>query len=82
MKTRILLLSLFASTAYAGEPEAPNVHYKAVTEIDMVQVDLQAPMVKPEVTAIGESARPIFNPMIRLREDFKAEMRESVLEVQ
>ncbi len=82
MKYAILALTLISSTALAGDENEPDVRYKAITEIDMGELDLKAPIVTPELQAIGESARPVFAPMIQLRKDFAVEMRESVSQLQ
>jgi hypothetical protein len=39
-------------------------------------------MAGPENTAILEVRRPVFTPMIRLREHFQLEMRETLNQVQ
>ena len=82
MKYAAFILMAVSSTALAGDEETPNVKYQAVTEIDMVDVNLQADMVKPSIAEIGEAKRPRFAPMIQLREHFHKEMRESLSTIQ
>ena len=76
------LVSLLAP-AFAAEPDAPttaasNVRYQAVTELTFEELDLKAKLMRPENVLVLERRRATFNPLIRLRADFDAEMRQSV----
>lgn len=82
MKYLFFALALGATSAQAQDTESPDITYKAVTTIDMGEVGLKADMVTPELKAVAETRRPIFAPMIRLREDFKVESKESILQMQ
>ncbi len=92
MSRRLLLLApLFVLLASPGmaqtedddtaPPEGRRKVYRAVTEIDMEEIDLEAAMVKPTGVLSLERVRARFNPMINLRADFNREMDGSVDEV-
>ena len=82
MKYLVLALAFTATAANAQEAQDPDVTYKAVTTIEMGSVDLTAGTIAPELKALNEARRPVFNPMITLREDFKAESKESLSQIQ
>ena len=82
MKRIILVLGLAATTAQAQDSTEQDISYKAVTTIDMVDVGLKGDLITPELTAVAETRRPVFAPMIKLREDFKKESKESLLQIQ
>lgn len=58
-----------------------KVKYKERTEIDFEQVDVSGELVKPEGTLLIDRKRASFNPLIRLRQDWNNEMKDSVDEV-
>ena len=82
MKYLVLALAIGATTANAQESDEPSVAYKAITTIDMGSVDLKAGLIAPEIKALNEVRRPVFAPIIVLRQDFKAESKESISQVQ
>jgi hypothetical protein len=57
------------------------VKYKERTEIDFEDVDVNGELVKPAGALLIDRKRASFNPLIRLREDFNDEMKQSVDEV-
>ena len=76
----ILCISLMSSaTAFAQDDN--NVRYKDRTEIDFESLDVTGEMVKPQGALFSERKRASFNPLIKLRTDFKPEMSQSVNDV-
>jgi len=72
----LLLLTL------AQETEEPKVKYKKETIIDFEGLELEGELVRPQGNLILERKRANFNPLIRLRQDFNSEMKESAKEIQ
>jgi hypothetical protein len=86
--TRLAIVAALAalglsSLAYAQEydEEGREVRYKARTEIDFEEVDVTGELVKPQGQLLLERKKASFNPLIRFREDFNEEMRQSIDEV-
>ena len=82
--TRILALltALTAVSAPALAQDAePAVKYKERTEIDFESVDVTGELVKPEGQLLLSRKKANFNPLIRLREHWNEEMKQSVDEV-
>lgn len=81
--TRLLVLSALsasmASTAFAQDEG--QVKYRERTEIDFEGVDVSGELVKPAGGLILDRKKAEFNPLIRLREDFNPEMKQSIDEV-
>ncbi len=78
-----LLGLLFAAPALAqDEVEGREVRYQERTEIDFESVDVSAELQKPEGQLLLERKKASFNPLIRFREDFNLEMKQSIDEVQ
>ena len=77
-----LLLS-FSTAAFAQEEDESGrqVKYKERTEIDFEGVDVQGELVKPAGQLLMDAKKIQFNPLIRLRENFDVEMKQSVDEV-
>ena len=82
--TRILAL-LTALTAVSApalaQDSEPAVKYKERTEIDFESVDVTGELVKPEGQLLLSRKKANFNPLIRLREHWNEEMKQSVDEV-
>lgn len=85
-----LLLVAAVSAAFTGsaladdEDENPGdrkVTYKQKTEIDFEGLDVAGELVKPQSALVLDRKKASFNPLIKLREDFNAEMEQSVDEV-
>ena len=76
MKLLLTLLTL------AQEVEEPKVIYKKKTEIDFEALELEGELVKPQGNLILERKRANFNPLIRLKQDFNAEIKQSVGDIQ
>ena len=52
------------------------------TEIDFDSVDVNGELIKPVGALLIERKRAQFNPLIKLRQDFKPEMKRSIKQVQ
>jgi hypothetical protein len=80
-----VLAALSPVVAAAPDPAAatdtPNVRYQAVTELIYDEVDLRGGLQRPANQLVLERRRASFNPLVRLRTDFHAEMAESVQQV-
>jgi hypothetical protein len=78
----VLLLS-FSTSAFAQEEDESGrqVKYKERTEIDFEGVDVSGELIKPEGALLMDVKRNQFNPLIRLRENFALEMKQSIDEV-
>ena len=82
----LVLLPLLSTAAMAQDEETDpdsgrQVKYKARTEIDFEGVDVSGELVKPQGQLLLDRKKANFNPLIRLREDFNEEMRQSIDEV-
>jgi hypothetical protein len=73
-----------AAPAFAQEDDAAEgraIKYKEREEIDFEGVDVQGELVKPAGQLLMDAKKIQFNPLIRLRENFDVEMKQSVDEV-
>ena len=75
------LLFALPASAQDSEESGRSVKYKERTEIDFEDVDVNGELVKPAGALLIDRKRASFNPLIRLREDFNDEMKQSVDEV-
>lgn len=73
-------LTLLSSAAYAQDSDR-QVRYKDRTVIDFDGVDVSGELVKPAGSLVAERVRARFNPLIRFRENFNEEMKQSIDEV-
>ena len=73
-----LLAPVFAAESDAPATAASNVRYQAVTDITFEDIEIEGKIQRPENVLVLERRRATFNPLIRLRADFDAEMRQSV----
>jgi hypothetical protein len=86
-RTLLALLATLAVSAPAfaqDEVDAETgrkIKYKERTEIDFEGVDVQGELVKPSGALLMDVKRSQFNPLIRFRENFDKEMKESLDEV-
>ena len=80
MKTILFIFALlFPVTAHAqDEEESRKVIYKQRTEIDFDSVDVNGELIKPAGALLIDRKRAKFNPLIRLRTDWKDEMKKSI----
>jgi hypothetical protein len=86
--TRLLLAGAvtgaFAGAALAQDEEGAEgrkVTYKQKTEIDFEGLDVSGELVKPSSALVLDRKKASFNPLIKLRADFNAEMEQSIDEV-
>lgn len=80
----LLLIPALSVPAFAQDSTDDSgrvIKYKARTEIDFEGVDVTGELVKPQGTLLLDRKKANFNPLIRLREDFNAEMKASIDEV-
>lgn len=78
------LSTLFVGSAQAQEDttdDGRKVVYKQKTEIDFEGLDVNGELVKPQGALVLDRKKASFNPLIKLREEFNAEMLQSVDEV-
>jgi hypothetical protein len=74
-------------TAYADDPEEVDadtgrqIKYSTRTEIDFEEVEVDGQLVKPEGALLLDRKRATFNPLIKLRKNWDAEISASVEEV-
>ena len=72
----LLILSLFA------QAEEPTVVYKEKTEIDFEALDIEGSLKKPVGVLLSERKEIIFNPLVKIREEWISEMNESINDIQ
>lgn len=82
----LLLAALATSSSLAmaqdeSDDSGRQVQYKDRTVIDFEAVDVTGELVKPSGMLLMDRKKAEFNPLIRLREDFNTEMKQSVDEV-
>ena len=83
----LTLLTALAHAEPAAEPvdEAPagrTYKYLEREEIVFEGLDVNGEIVKPEVRLSSERPPPRFNPLIRLRTDWNAELKTSIDEIE
>jgi hypothetical protein len=84
MLRKALILSLIflpPHMAYAGDDSEARVVYKSKTEIDFEELEIEGILQKPQSALVLERKKASFNPLIKLRTDWKDEMDQSVDEI-
>ena len=87
MRPLIAAPLLIASPALAAEPpqtpdvKPPEVQYKAVTDVVIDGVRVDAGVHRPTGVHSWERRRSTFNPLAKLRTNFDAELVDSVAQV-
>ena len=84
LASTITMFGLLTGTAFGQETDEDSgraIKYKQRTEIDFDSVDVSGDLIKPQGMLLMDVKRKQFNPLIRLREDFNEEMKQSVDEV-
>ena len=71
---------LFFPFSANGQERGDNdrIVYKQRTEIDFDGVDIQGELVKPAGTLLLDRRAASFNPLIKLRENWNLEIKESI----
>ena len=64
------------------EVDEPIVKYKKETVIDFEGLELEGELVRPQGNLILERKRANFNPLIRLKQDFDVEIKQSGKEIE
>jgi hypothetical protein len=80
VRTFVLILALFFPFPANAQERGDNERfvYKQRTEIDFDGVDIQGTLVIPQVTLLLDRRAASFNPLIKLRENWNLEMKESI----
>ena len=80
MRAFVLILMLFFPFSANGQERGDNdrIVYKQRTEIDFDGVDIQGELVKPAGTLLLDRRAASFNPLIKLRENWNPEIKESI----
>lgn len=84
LKWLMLLLPLLSSDNARAEDEPDGdrkIIYRQKTEIDFEGLDVAASLVKPQGALILERKQASFNPLIKLRDNFNAEIDQSTQEI-
>ncbi len=81
-----MVLLLLATMAHAGDnieldENGRKVVYKAATSIDFEDLEIEGILQKPQSALVLERKKASFNPLIKLRTDWKDEMDQSVDEI-
>ena len=80
MRTFVLILALFFPFPANAQERGDNERfiYKQRTEIDFDGVDIQGTLIKPQGALLLDRRAASFNPLIKLRENWNLEMKESI----
>ena len=80
MRAFVLILMLFFPFSANGQERGDNdrIVYKQRTEINFDGVDIQGELVKPQGTLLLDRRSAAFNPLIKLRENWNLEIKESI----
>ena len=80
MRAFVLILALFFPFPANAQERGDNERfvYKQRTEIDFDGVDIQGELVKPQGTLLLDRRAASFNPLIKLRENWNLEIKESI----
>lgn len=84
MLRKALILSLILlppHAAHAGDDGDTRVVYKSTTEIDFEELEIEGILQRPQSQLLLERKKASFNPLIKLRAEWNAEMDRSVDEV-
>lgn len=84
MLRKALILSLIflpPHAAHAGDDVEEKVVYKSKTEIDFEDLEIEGVLQKPQSQLVLERKKANFNPLIKLRTDWNAEIDQSTDEI-
>lgn len=77
----MFLFLMLINFAFAGEEKEERVIYRSKTEIDFEDLEIEGILQKPQSALVLERKKANFNPLIKLRVDWKDEMDQSVDEI-
>jgi len=77
----MITLLLLASIARGADDEDSKVVYKSKTEIDFEDLEIEGVLQKPQSALILDRKKASFNPLIKIRVDWKDEIEQSVDEI-
>lgn len=77
----MISLLLLASIARGADDESDRVTYKKKTEIDFEDLEIEGVLQKPQSALILDRKKASFNPLIKIRVDWKDEIEQSVDEI-
>ena len=77
----IFLLSSDQALADDDQEGDRKVVYRQKTEIDFEGLDVEATLVKPQGALVLERKQAAFNPLIKMRTDWNAEIDQSTQEI-
>jgi tRNA1(Val) A37 N6-methylase TrmN6 len=80
VKIVVLIFALFFPFLANAQEREDNkrIIYKQRTEINFDGVDVQGELVKPQGTLLLDRRSASFNPLIKLRENWNLEIKESI----
>jgi len=84
MLRKALILSLIflpPHAAHASDDVEERVVYKSKTEIDFEDLEIEGALQKPQSQLVLERKKANFNPLIKLRTDWNAEIEQSTDEI-
>ena len=74
-------LLILASIARGADDADERVTYKKKTEIDFEDLEIEGGLQKPQSALILDRKKASFNPLIKIRIDWKDEIEQSVDEI-
>lgn len=77
----MIVLLVLLNSAFAADDKEERVVYRQTTEIDFEDLEIEGILQKPQSALVLERKKANFNPLIKLRVDWKDEMDQSVDEI-
>lgn len=77
----LILLPSHSAHAQDAEESDRKVIYKTKTEIDFEDLEIEGVLQKPQSALILDRKKASFNPLIKLRTDWKEEIDQSTDEI-
>jgi len=77
----MITLLVLASIAHGADDGDEKVVYKQKTEIDFEDLEIEGVLQKPQSALILDRKKASFNPLIKIRVDWKDEIEQSVDEI-
>lgn len=78
-----IFILFLANTSFAKDEESQDrsVVYKQKTEIDFEDLEIEGVLQKPQSALVLERKKASFNPLIKLRTEWKDQIDQSVDEI-